>query len=83
MRDRKKKKTVRVSVSTGGTQGNDISYLPAITPDGRFVAFNSYATNLVDGDTNKWADIFVRDRWNKKTVRSSISTAGMQGDRQS
>ena len=44
--------TERVSVSSGGAQGNSVSSDPAISADGRFVAFESAASNLVPGDTN-------------------------------
>src|SRR5262249_9356055 len=54
--------TVRVSVDSSGAQGNYGSYRPSISADGRFVAFMSYATNLVAGDTNGTFDIFVHDR---------------------
>ena len=62
--------TARVSVATAGGQGNANSYADAITPDGRFVSFLSFASTLVAGDTNTSAtqpglsleDIFVRDR---------------------
>jgi hypothetical protein len=49
----------RVSVSSVGEQGNGYSYNPSISGDGRFVAFYSYASNLVAGDTNGKSDIFV------------------------
>ena len=52
VRDRQTGTTRRVSVSSGGAQGNDDSVSPAISADGRFVAFESDATNLVPGDTN-------------------------------
>ena len=58
--DRQTGKTRRVSVSSGGVLGNDQSAGPAISADGRFVAFDSVATNLVPGDTNGMADVFVR-----------------------
>jgi Tol biopolymer transport system component len=51
-----------VSVATDGTQANALSEHPAISADGRFVAFTSYASNLVPGDTNESPDIFVHDR---------------------
>ncbi|MEZ4590662.1 MAG: hypothetical protein R3D55_05890 [Chloroflexota bacterium] len=57
--------TVRVSVATDGTEGNghlSESYQPALAGNGRYVAFYSYATNLVPNDTNLSLDIFVRDR---------------------
>lgn len=58
--------TSRVSVSTAGSQEGGIgssSYKPAISQDGRFVAFASYSSNLVPNDTNHAGDVFVRDRW--------------------
>jgi len=60
--------TRRVSVDSDGDQANGDSILPAISADGRFVAFSSEASNLVAGDTNNLADIFVHDRQNDKTV---------------
>jgi Tol biopolymer transport system component len=60
IRDVANHKTRRLSVSSAGAQGNGYSLDPAITPDGRFVAFQSNASNLVDGDTNAQPDVFVR-----------------------
>ena len=60
IRDVANHKTRRLSVSSTGAQGNGASIDPAITPDGRFVAFESAASNLVTGDTNGQDDIFVR-----------------------
>ena len=58
--------TTRVSVATGGAEGNEhvtSGYLGAeVSADGRFVAFASPATNLVAGDTNAAQDVFVHDR---------------------
>jgi hypothetical protein len=57
--------TTRISVASDGTQGNDNSGYPGnstISADGRYVAFDSYASNLVVGDTNDTYDTFVRDR---------------------
>jgi len=53
--------TVLASVSTAGIEGNARSTSPVITPDGRYVAFLSRATNLVDNDTNGLPGLFVRD----------------------
>jgi Tol biopolymer transport system component len=53
--------TTLVSVSTKGGVGNGTSRTPVMTPDGRYVAFVSSASNLVPGDTNSIPDIFVRD----------------------
>jgi Tol biopolymer transport system component len=60
VRDVANHKTSRLSVSSAGVQGNGYSLDPAITPDGRFVAFESAASNLVTGDTNGQNDVFVR-----------------------
>jgi hypothetical protein len=54
--------TERVSVGPNGAQGDMDSWLPAISADGRFVAFMSFASNLVRGDTNKEPDVFVHRR---------------------
>jgi len=75
--------TSRVSVDSGGAQGNDDSYSPSITADGRCVAFNSAASNLVGGDTNGWIDIFVYDRQSGTTERVSVDSDGTQVDGES
>jgi Tol biopolymer transport system component len=72
--------TDRVSVSSAGEQGNSYSWDPAISPDGRFVAFCSIATNLVAGRTNGFLQVFVRDRQTGATELVSVSSAGEQGD---
>src|SRR5262252_7451643 len=54
--------TTRVSLGSGGAQGDQVSAFPSISVDGRFVAFQSTATNLVEGDTNEAYDVFVHDR---------------------
>ena len=51
----------RLSVATDGTQSDGFSHSPAISANGRYVAFESDADNLVPGDTNQFDDIFVRD----------------------
>lgn len=53
--------TTRVSVSTGGAEANGPSDNPVISADGRFIAFESDATNLVADDTNSVTDVFLRD----------------------
>lgn len=80
VRDRVAKVTRRLSVGHGGTQANGSSYEPAISADGRFVAFTSLASNLVAGDTNGVHDVFVRDRVAKVTRRVSVSTGGSQAN---
>jgi Tol biopolymer transport system component len=71
--------TSLVSVASDGTQGNDPSSSPASSSDGRVVAFDSIATNLVAGDTNAEIDIFVRDRQTAQTTRVSVASDGAQG----
>ncbi len=70
----------RVSVATDGTAGNGGSLAPSLSHDGRFVAFQSTARNLVPGDTNSVADIFVHDRQTSTTTRVSVATDGTQAD---
>ncbi|MGZ4618639.1 MAG: TolB family protein, partial [Frankiaceae bacterium] len=70
VRDRRAGTTTRVSVSNTGAQGNGYSYnAPAVSADGRYVAFVSDAANLVPGDTNGASDVFVRDRRAGTTTR--------------
>lgn len=83
--------TERVSISTSGREAFDptgfvrVPYLasgsgnPSISADGRFVAFNSWADNLVDGDT-PGQDIFVRDRLSQTTEIISVSSGGANGE---
>ena len=68
--------TELVSLSSAGVQGDQDSEAPSISSDGRFVAFASFAENLVPGDTNLTADIFVRDRLLGTTERVSVSSRG-------
>lgn len=72
--------TERVSLNSVGQQGNDPSYEAAISADGRYVAFRSYAGNLVPGDTNAASDVFVRDRQTGQTARVSVDSAGAQAN---
>jgi Tol biopolymer transport system component len=76
--DRVTGKTRRVSSSSAGRQGNGDSEEPAISAHGRYVAFDSYASNLVPGDSNRQWDVFVRDRRTGKTRRVSVSSSGEQ-----
>jgi Tol biopolymer transport system component len=73
--DRRTGVTERVSVDSAGNQGNEGSGGPAISADGRFVAFNSFADNLVPGDTNGGSDVFVHDRRTGVTERVSVDSA--------
>jgi Ca2+-binding RTX toxin-like protein/archaellum component FlaF (FlaF/FlaG flagellin family)/gas vesicle protein len=78
--DRLTGETTRVSVATDGTEGNNWSKAPAISADGRYVAFQAYADNLVPGDTNGRDDIFVHDRQTGETTRVSIAADGTQAN---
>ena len=80
MHDRQTGQTNRISVASNGTQGNGDSYISTISADGRYVAFGSDASNLVLGDTNNYADIFVHDIYLGQTSRVSLDSNGMQGN---
>src|SRR5947209_5741595 len=79
VRDRKTGKTRRVSVDSHGAQGNGATFLPAISADGRFVAFDSSASNLVAGDTNAASDLFVRGRLHAKARREDVDRVVERG----
>ena len=72
--------TERVSVGSGGAGGTGASQTPSISADGRYVAFHSFAADLVAGDTNGNDDVFVRDRLNGTTERVSVDSLGAEGD---
>lgn len=78
VRDLVRGTTTRVSESSGGTEGDGRSYDATISGDGRFVAFASEATNLVEGDTNAFADVFLHDRDSGETTRVSVAPDGSQ-----
>src|SRR5438093_1388361 len=72
--------TVLASVNGAGTgSGNGFSAFPAISADGRFVAFESDASDLINDDTNLNADIFVRDLKTGTTAMASINSASTGG----
>lgn len=68
-----------VSTTTNGFAGNNLSRGSTMTPDGRYVAFTSLATNLVSGDTNGIPDIFVRDMETGITVLATPGSRGAAG----
>jgi Tol biopolymer transport system component len=80
VRDRVGGETTRVSLSSTGAEGNNESFFPALSANGRFVAFLSLASNLVRGDTNHRADVFVRDRKRHKTTRVGVSSTGEEAN---
>ncbi len=78
VRDRRTGRTTRISVSSSGRQANGRSEFAAISANGRYVAFDSQASNLVSGDTNRLSDVFVRDRVKGTTQRVSVGGTGKQ-----
>jgi WD40-like Beta Propeller Repeat len=72
--------TTRASVDSSGGQGNANSFFSAISADGRYVVFESVATNLVTSDTNAAQDVFVHDLQSGATLRASIDSSGAQGN---
>lgn len=78
VRDLQAGSTVRVSVDSSGGQVFGRSERPRLSGDGRFVAFESTASDLVPDDTNLWKDIFVRDRQRGLTSRVSLTSAGAE-----
>jgi Tol biopolymer transport system component len=86
VRDRISKRTTQVSVSNSGEPADDMAHagVPqylSISSDGRYVAFNSPATNLVPDDTNGAMDVFVHDTLDKITERVSVSSSGEQAEK--
>ncbi len=72
--------TTRASVDSADVEGNGISNFPSISSDGRYVAFESDATNLVADDTLGFSDVFVHDRQTGVTTRASVDLAGVEGN---
>ncbi|MFH2123110.1 MAG: hypothetical protein ABIJ50_06480 [Pseudomonadota bacterium] len=72
--------TTLVSVDSSGTQGNGGSYHSSISSDGRYIAFESHAGNLVAGDINSSNDVFIHDRQTGKTIMASVDSSGSHGD---
>ncbi len=76
--DRDTGTTRRVSVRSDGGQGSGVSEVPAISADGRWITYWSFAPNLVSGDTNEVADVFLYDRDTGATRRVSVRSDGGQ-----
>ena len=76
--DRMSGVTLLVSVASTGTPGNNVSRDPSVSANGRYVAFASFATDLVDGDTNSMSDVFVRDM--QAGTTALVSSAGPPAD---
>jgi Tol biopolymer transport system component len=77
------RQTTRVSVATGGTQGNGYSCFPFMSADGRFVVFVSSASNLTEGDISFYGDIFIHDRSAGQTSLISKTPYGCRGNNSS
>jgi Tol biopolymer transport system component len=78
--DRQSKTIARVNVGPSAEQADGASGYIAISADGRYVAFQSYAGNLVPEDTNGVMDVFVRDTRSGITSRVSVGASDMQQD---
>lgn len=72
--------TTCVSTAPDGRAGNGGASQPALSPDGRFVAFTSSASNLVERDANHYADVFLRDRVAGTTQRVSVASDGREAN---
>ena len=84
VRDLQTNTTTLVSRAGGvaGAPGNGFSAAPTISADGRFVAFDSFASNLDPADGDATADVFVRDLQAKTTtlVSGAAGPSGAKGD---
>jgi hypothetical protein len=78
--DRSTGVTERVSVDSAGGEANGSNYTATLSTDGRFVVFQSVASNLVAGDTNGYMDVFLHDRTTGVTERVSVDSAGAEGN---
>jgi Tol biopolymer transport system component len=83
VRDRIANVTTRVSESSVGASANADCFEPAISGNGRYIAFYSGASNLVADDTNNASDVFVYDRMTGATTRESVDSNGGQSDGES
>ena len=80
LRDTRTGTTTRVSTGPDGVEANDSSNEPSISGDGRYVVFNSAATNLVPGDTNGHEDVFILDRSSGVVERVSVGASGEEAN---
>ena len=72
--------TSRISLANNGSEGNQDSTYPAISANGRYIAFVSVASNLVAGDDNGVHDVFLHDALTQSTVRVSLADDGTEAD---
>jgi len=80
VREQESGEITRISINTHGEQGNDDSYHPSVSGDGRFIAFESWATNLVDEDLTEPRNIFVHDRQTGEVLLVSMAADGSQAN---
>jgi Tol biopolymer transport system component len=91
VRDRWTRVTERVSVASDGTEADASGFdhgwraslfmsRPFLSTNGRYAAFTSRAPNLVEGDRNRKADVFVHDLWTDRTIRVSLTADGTEAD---
>jgi len=80
--DRESGKTTCITLGTDGKPGNGAHFRASLSHEGRFVAFRSYASNLVRGDSNQRLDIFVHNRESKETRRVTTDLDDECGDPQ-
>lgn len=78
--DRQTGETTLISAAWDGALGNGLTYFPRISSDGRYVSFQSQATNLVPDDANGEFDVFVRDRQTGDTILVSKASNGTHGN---
>ena len=76
-------KIERLTILSDGTEPNGSSFRPKISGDGRYVAFESNASNLVPGDTNGMSDIFLKDTVLNTITRVSVDSSGAQAEQSS
>ena len=78
--DRRLRTSQLVSIGYTGGLANNISLDPGISANGRYVIFDSPASNITPGDTNGYYDVFLTDMLLHKTIRISLGVNGQQPD---
>jgi Tol biopolymer transport system component len=73
-------RTTRANVSTAGRESNGSTFGAVVSANGRYVAFASAASTLVPKDRNETSDVFVHDLRSRRTIRASISSAGVESN---
>lgn len=81
LHDRNTATTTRVNLAPDGTSANTFTTISSLSASGRFILFQSFATNLVAGDSNGAADLFLHDRTTAETTLATLANDGSQADR--